>query len=155
MLPLFVSLEVPELAGFWLLSFLFQLPILLFFMTDSDIIILPLERAVHSLYLAFLLAEILASFLALRVMTRKLALRFHMRQFGPVQSLEALPMHGLSYGARSVLPVMDMPQSRWDLACYGDWCILVGKNQGSGWFLTIGNVDLVDLDIIAGPTFVM
>lgn len=109
MLPLFVSLEVPELAGFWLLSFLFQLPILLFFMTDPEIIILPLERAVHSLYLAFLLAEILASFLALRVMTRKLALRFHMRQFGPVQSRTML---GLSYGARSVLPVMDMPQSR-------------------------------------------
>ncbi|KAI7813056.1 transmembrane protein 17A [Triplophysa rosa] len=105
--------KVPELAGFWLLSFLFQLPILLFFMTDPDIIILPLERAVHSLYLAFLLAEILASFLALRVMTRKLALQFHMRQFGPVQSLhtvDALPMLGLSCGTRSVLPVMDIPQ---------------------------------------------
>ncbi|CAB1322316.1 unnamed protein product, partial [Coregonus sp. 'balchen'] len=36
---------VPELAGFWLISFLFQLPILLFFLTDEDIIILPLERA--------------------------------------------------------------------------------------------------------------
>lgn len=112
-ISLFLSLEVPELAGFWLLSFLFQLPILLFFMTDPDIIILPLERAVHSLYLAFLLAEILASFLALRVMTCKLALQFHMSQFGPIQSLhtvEALPMLGLSHGSRSVLPVMDIPQ---------------------------------------------
>nr|XP_055054393.1 transmembrane protein 17A isoform X1 [Misgurnus anguillicaudatus] len=103
--------KVPELAGFWLLSFLFQLPILLFFITDENIIILPLERAVHSLYLAFLLAEVLASFFALRVMTRKLALQFHMRQFGPVQSLhtvDTLPMVGLSYGNRSVLPVRDI-----------------------------------------------
>ncbi|XP_051549141.1 transmembrane protein 17A [Myxocyprinus asiaticus] len=103
--------KVPELAGFWLISFLFQLPILLFFITDQDIIILPLEWAVHSLYLAFLLAEVLASFLALRVMTRKLALQFHMRQFGPVQSLhtgEALPLFALQYGGRSVLPVRDI-----------------------------------------------
>ncbi|XP_039515648.1 transmembrane protein 17A [Pimephales promelas] len=103
--------KVPELAGFWLISFLFQLPILLFFITDQDIIILPLERAVHSLYLAFLLGELLASFLALRVMTRKLAQQFHMRQFGPVQGLhtaEALPMFGLPHGGRSVLPVRDI-----------------------------------------------
>uniref|UniRef100_A0A8C2GMD4 Uncharacterized protein n=1 Tax=Cyprinus carpio TaxID=7962 RepID=A0A8C2GMD4_CYPCA len=52
--------KVPELAGFWLISFLFQLPILLFFISDEDTIILPHERAVHSLYLGFLLGELLA-----------------------------------------------------------------------------------------------
>lgn len=61
-----LSDQVPELAGFWLISFLFQLPILLFFLTDEDIIILPLERAVHSIYLLFILSELLASFFALR-----------------------------------------------------------------------------------------
>ncbi|KPP60215.1 transmembrane protein 17A-like, partial [Scleropages formosus] len=71
---------VPELAGFWLLTFLLQLPILLFFLTDNGIIILPLERAMHSLYLVFLLSEILAALQALRVMTRKLTLQFHLRQ---------------------------------------------------------------------------
>ncbi|XP_029112721.1 transmembrane protein 17A [Scleropages formosus] len=72
--------KVPELAGFWLLTFLLQLPILLFFLTDNGIIILPLERAMHSLYLVFLLSEILAALQALRVMTRKLTLQFHLRQ---------------------------------------------------------------------------
>uniref|UniRef100_A0A672IHD9 Transmembrane protein 17A-like n=1 Tax=Salarias fasciatus TaxID=181472 RepID=A0A672IHD9_SALFA len=72
--------KVPELAAFWLLSFMFQLPVLLFFLTDEGILILPLERAVHSLYLTFLLAQIVASFLALRTMTRKLTLLFHLRQ---------------------------------------------------------------------------
>uniref|UniRef100_A0AAQ6IGD7 Transmembrane protein 17A n=1 Tax=Anabas testudineus TaxID=64144 RepID=A0AAQ6IGD7_ANATE len=99
--------KVPELAAFWLLSFMFQLPVLLFFLTDEGIIILPLERAIHSLYLLFLLAQILASFLALRTMTRKLTLLFHLRQFGKVESLHHAgmsPVYGLPYH-RSVLPI--------------------------------------------------
>ncbi|XP_037536153.1 transmembrane protein 17A [Nematolebias whitei] len=99
--------KVPELAAFWLLSFMFQLPVLLFFVTDEGIIILPLERAVHSIYLALLLAQILASFLALRTMTRKLTLLFYLRQIGKVESLhqrETSPVYGLPYN-RSVLPV--------------------------------------------------
>ncbi|XP_017580321.1 transmembrane protein 17A isoform X1 [Pygocentrus nattereri] len=93
--------KVPELAGFWLISFLFQLPILLFFLSDEGLMILPLERAVHSLYLAFLLGEVCASFVALRVMTRKLALQFHLRQFG-LHATDTLSV----FGARSVLPLL-------------------------------------------------
>uniref|UniRef100_A0A8C6U135 Zgc:112294 n=1 Tax=Neogobius melanostomus TaxID=47308 RepID=A0A8C6U135_9GOBI len=74
--------KVPELAAFWVLSFTFPLPVLLFFLTDEDTLILPLERATHSLYLLFVLAELLASFLALRTMTRKLLLLFHLRRLG-------------------------------------------------------------------------
>lgn len=99
--------QVPELAAFWLLSFMFQLPVLLFFLTDEGIIILPLERAVHSLYLLFLLAQILASFLALRTMTRKLTMLFHLRQFGKVNSSHhagMISVYGPPYH-RSVLPV--------------------------------------------------
>ncbi|XP_041760153.1 transmembrane protein 17A-like [Coregonus clupeaformis] len=89
--------KVPELAGFWLISFLFQLPILLFFLTDEDIIILPLERAVHSIYLLFILSELLASFFALRAMTRKLTLLFHLRQFGEVENLDHHHLHHLHH----------------------------------------------------------
>ncbi|XP_037387224.1 transmembrane protein 17A isoform X2 [Pygocentrus nattereri] len=96
-----LDLKVPELAGFWLISFLFQLPILLFFLSDEGLMILPLERAVHSLYLAFLLGEVCASFVALRVMTRKLALQFHLRQFG-LHATDTLSV----FGARSVLPLL-------------------------------------------------
>lgn len=71
---------------------MFQLPVILFFLTDEEIIILPLERAVHSIYLTFLLAQILASFLALRTMTRKLTLRFHQRRLGKVESLHHMGM---------------------------------------------------------------
>nr|XP_057926700.1 transmembrane protein 17A [Doryrhamphus excisus] len=98
--------KVPELSAFWLLTFLFQLPVILFFLTDEKILILPLERAVHSLYLTFLLAQILAAMLALRRMTRKLTLLFHLRHLGKEDSLgrRCTPVHGLSY-PRGVLPV--------------------------------------------------
>ncbi|KAI6076120.1 Transmembrane protein 17B-like protein [Aix galericulata] len=73
--------KVPELAGFLLLSFLIQLPLLLFLLTDDHIVRLPLEMAVHSLFLAFLVSEVVAAFLALRVMTTQLAAQFYLQQF--------------------------------------------------------------------------
>ncbi|XP_040540152.1 transmembrane protein 17B [Gallus gallus] len=73
--------KVPELAGFLLLSLLIQLPLLLFLLTDHLTIRLPLELAVHSLLLAFLICEVVAAFLALRVMSRQLAAQFYLRQF--------------------------------------------------------------------------
>ncbi|XP_054700577.1 transmembrane protein 17B-like [Grus americana] len=72
--------KVPELAGFLLLSCLIQLPLLLFLLMDSHVIHLPLEMAMHSLSLAFLLAEIAAAFLALKTMTKLLAAQFYLRQ---------------------------------------------------------------------------
>ncbi|KAJ7993693.1 hypothetical protein DPEC_G00257320 [Dallia pectoralis] len=107
---------VPELAGFWLISFLFQFPILLFLLTDQDIVILPLERAVHSIYLVFILLELLAGFFALRAMTRKLSLQFHLRQFGEaenrqhhnhhhLQPVGLTPAFGVPCYARTVLPM--------------------------------------------------
>lgn len=86
---------------------MFQLPVLLFFVTDEGILILPLERAVHSIYLFLLLAQILAAFLALRTMTRKLTLLFYLRQLGKVEGLqhrEMSPIYGLPY-TRTVLPI--------------------------------------------------
>lgn len=83
-----------------------QLPVILFFLTDEETIILPLERAVHSLYLVFLLTQILASLWALRKMTQKLTLLFHLRQFGRVDSLHHAgvnPMFERPY--HSVLPL--------------------------------------------------
>ncbi|XP_074868946.1 transmembrane protein 17B-like [Carettochelys insculpta] len=72
---------VPELAGFLLLSFLIQLPLLLFLLTDEHIIRLPLETAVHLIYLVFLASEITAAFFALKVMTKHLAAQFYLKQF--------------------------------------------------------------------------
>ncbi|CAL8249047.1 unnamed protein product [Merluccius merluccius] len=109
--------KVPELAAFWLLSVTFQLPVLLFFLTDEAILILPLERAVHAVYLFFLLAQIASSFLALRTMTHKLTLLFHLRQVGELESFHPhhhhhhhhpvtlSPLCSLPPHHRSVLPM--------------------------------------------------
>ncbi|XP_030357354.1 transmembrane protein 17B-like [Strigops habroptila] len=73
--------KVPELAGFLLLSSLIQLPLLLFLLTDGRVLCLPLELAVHSLLLAFLLSEIAAAFLALRTTSKQLAAQFYLQQW--------------------------------------------------------------------------
>ncbi|KAM6318004.1 transmembrane protein 17B-like [Podargus strigoides] len=73
--------KVPELAGFLLLSFLIQLPLLLFLLTDSRVIRLPLEIAVHSLLLTFLVAEMAAAFFALKTMTKQLVAQFYLQEF--------------------------------------------------------------------------
>ncbi|KAJ3603989.1 hypothetical protein NHX12_028730 [Muraenolepis orangiensis] len=107
--------KVPELAAFWVLSVAAQLPVVLFFLTDEATVILPLERAVHGVYLLFLLAQVACAFLALRTMTRKLTLLFRLRQIGemesrpPRQRYHASPLSPLcTLGGphhRSVLPM--------------------------------------------------
>ncbi|XP_028680009.1 transmembrane protein 17A [Erpetoichthys calabaricus] len=73
--------KVPELATFWLLTVFFQLPLLLFFQTDEEVVILPLERAVHLIFLLFLISETVMAFLALKAVTQKLTMKYHLSQF--------------------------------------------------------------------------
>ncbi|CAH2277790.1 transmembrane 17A-like [Pelobates cultripes] len=68
--------KVPELAAFLLLTFMIQIPLILFLLTDEEVLILPLEYAVHAIYTVFLSMELLVSFFVLKVMTRTLATEF-------------------------------------------------------------------------------
>lgn len=51
-------LQVPELAGFWLLSLLLQFPLILFQLFNEAILIQPLERGVHIVLASFILTEV-------------------------------------------------------------------------------------------------
>ncbi|XP_072921847.1 transmembrane protein 17-like [Hemitrygon akajei] len=73
--------KLPELAGFWLLSFVIQLPIILFLLTDESIIIVPLERGMNIIYSIFLVFELVLGFRALREMTNHLTKGFYLQQF--------------------------------------------------------------------------
>ncbi|XP_063171872.1 transmembrane protein 17B-like [Candoia aspera] len=73
--------KVPELAGFLLLSFLIEMPVLLFILTDNHVIQMPLEMAVHGVLLLFLTSEIVAASFALKVMAKHLAMQFYLMQF--------------------------------------------------------------------------
>ncbi|XP_028927413.1 transmembrane protein 17 isoform X2 [Ornithorhynchus anatinus] len=76
-----LQLKVPELAGFWLLSLLLQLPLILFQLFNEGLKILPLERAVHIIFTVFLAFQVIVAFLALKKMVNQLATRFHLRDF--------------------------------------------------------------------------
>ncbi|XP_056374265.1 transmembrane protein 17B-like [Hyla sarda] len=71
--------KVPELAGFLLLTLLIQTPLILFLLTDEKILILPLELAIHTIYIIFLKTELFVSFFVLKIMTRQLATQFYLQ----------------------------------------------------------------------------
>ncbi|XP_068111619.1 transmembrane protein 17A-like isoform X2 [Hyperolius riggenbachi] len=70
--------KVPELAGFWLLSILLQLPLLLFLIINPGVEPLPLEWATHGILVLFLLFQLPLSSFTLRRTTGRLAGRFHL-----------------------------------------------------------------------------
>ncbi|XP_071404188.1 transmembrane protein 17 isoform X3 [Pithys albifrons albifrons] len=83
--------KVPELAGFWLLSLLLQLPIILFLLFNEGVKIQPLERAVHIVFAFFLAFQVIAAFVTLKRMVNKLATHFRLGEF---HRLEEHPVPG-------------------------------------------------------------
>ncbi|KAK2092546.1 Transmembrane protein 17, partial [Saguinus oedipus] len=73
--------KVPELAGFWLLSLLLQLPLILFLLFNEGLTNLPLEKAIHIIFTLFLAFQVVVAFLTLRNMVNQLAVRFHLQDF--------------------------------------------------------------------------
>ncbi|XP_062974600.1 transmembrane protein 17 [Elgaria multicarinata webbii] len=73
--------KVPELAGFWLLSLLLQLPLILFMLLNEGLKIQPLERAVNVIFVAFLVFQVITAFLDLKKMVNQLATRFRLHEF--------------------------------------------------------------------------
>ena len=73
--------KVPELAGFWLLTILLQLPLQAFLLLNEDLIILPIERAVNIIMVIMIIVQLVTGFYALRKITRHQARKFHLHQF--------------------------------------------------------------------------
>ncbi|NXD63228.1 TMM17 protein, partial [Eolophus roseicapillus] len=83
--------KVPELAGFWLLTLLLQLPTILFLLFNEGLKIQPLERAVNSIFAVFLTFQVIAAFVTLKRMVNKLATHFRLNEF---DQLKEQPMPG-------------------------------------------------------------
>ncbi|NWR58139.1 TMM17 protein, partial [Bucorvus abyssinicus] len=77
--------KVPELAGFWLLSLLLQLPIILFLLFNEGLKIQPLERAVHAIFALFLTIQVITAFVTLKRMVNKLATHFGLIKFDQLE----------------------------------------------------------------------
>ncbi|XP_044516621.1 transmembrane protein 17 [Gracilinanus agilis] len=73
--------KVPELAGFWLLSFLLQLPLILFLLFNEGLKSQPLERAVHIIFTIFLALQVVLAFFTLKKMANHLAASFQLQDF--------------------------------------------------------------------------
>lgn len=70
--------KIPEVAGFWMLSILLQLPLQLFLIASRHIYISPIEYTVQGIMIIFLLSQILIGYFALKLAARHQARKFHM-----------------------------------------------------------------------------
>lgn len=82
--------KVPELAGFWLVTFILQLPLTCFLLFNEFAVILPIERAVNIIMLAFLLVEIFQGYKAIKRMTDAQVKKFHLRHLHDDIQMEEL-----------------------------------------------------------------
>ncbi|XGW18796.1 hypothetical protein V3C99_002970 [Haemonchus contortus] len=61
--------KIPALSGFWTLSMVLQLPIVLFLLLNPAAIPVPFEIIMLSIHFVFLIVEIVTSFLTMKVMS--------------------------------------------------------------------------------------
>ena len=82
--------KVPELAGFWLVTFILQLPLTCFLLFNEHVVILPMERAINIVMLAFLLFEVIQGYRAVKRMTDVQVKKFHLRHLNGDIEMEEL-----------------------------------------------------------------
>ncbi|XP_071093451.1 transmembrane protein 17-like [Haliotis cracherodii] len=80
--------RVPELAGFWLLTVLLQLPLILLMTFNEDAKIVPLERAMNIVKALFIVFEVICGYFAIRIMVNYQVTKFHLQQFTDLEQIE-------------------------------------------------------------------
>jgi len=81
-------IQVPELAGFWLLTLLLQSPLVLFLLLNEAIIITPIERAATIVMAAIILLEDLITYFAIRAMVNSQVNKFHLQPFTNLEQID-------------------------------------------------------------------
>lgn len=69
------------MAGFWLVTFILQLPLICFLLFNEHTLVLPFERAIHIVMLVFLLFEVVQGYRAIKKMTDAQVEKFQLRHF--------------------------------------------------------------------------
>ncbi|XP_047141882.1 transmembrane protein 17B isoform X1 [Hydra vulgaris] len=72
--------KVPELAGFWLVTVILQLPLCCILLFNEATLILPFERAVNIIMFVFLVTETIHGYIAIKRMTDSQVEKFRMRR---------------------------------------------------------------------------
>lgn len=76
-----LSEMIPELAGFWLLTLLLQLPLQLFLCFNEAAVILPMERAANLIMILFVILELCFGYFAIKQTSKQLATKFYLETF--------------------------------------------------------------------------
>ena len=114
--------QVPELAGFLLLTLLPQTPLLCFLLLYRSLIVMPLEYALHPMLLFMIIVEVIVSILTVRSMAHRQATKFHMQKFVDLERISATDDH---YDTTTARVVLDGKQQRrkyeWVLVFLLNW----------------------------------
>lgn len=73
--------KIPEVAGFWMLSILLQLPLQTFLIANRELLLEPIEYTVQTIMLILLISQLIIGYFALRLAARHQAMKFHLMQF--------------------------------------------------------------------------
>ena len=69
------------MAGFWLLTLILQVPMILFLLFNTGLNILPMERAMNIVMAIFIIFEAACGYFAIRTMVNYQVTKFHLRDF--------------------------------------------------------------------------
>lgn len=74
------NLQIPELAGFWMLSLLLQCPLQIFLLINKGTLSQSAEKSVQMVMCTMLLFELIFGFIALKRIAQHRANNFHLTQ---------------------------------------------------------------------------
>ncbi|NXG54214.1 TMM17 protein, partial [Hemiprocne comata] len=97
-----LQVKIPELAAFWLLTLLLQLPIISFLLFNEGLNIQPLERVVNIIFALFLTSQAIAAFFTLKRMVNKLATHFRLNTFDQLDDHPVPEFYSLGEEGRAV-----------------------------------------------------
>lgn len=83
--------QVPELAGFWILTLVLQLPLTLMLLLNESMLIMPMERAVNIIMAVFVLFETVQGYRVIKTMIDHQVSKFHVQQFDELIELQEMP----------------------------------------------------------------
>lgn len=80
--------KIPEVAAFWMLSILLQLPMQTFLIASSQLLLKPIEYTVQGIMIVFLLSQLFIGYFALRSAARHQAKKFHLLRLNKSKKAE-------------------------------------------------------------------
>lgn len=87
--------QVPELAGFWLLTLVLQLPLTFLLLLNEGMLIMPMERAVNVVMACFVLFETVQGYRVIKRMTEHQVSKFHVQQFDDLTEMQDMQERGV------------------------------------------------------------